>query len=59
MRESQKKIAPAAKTVEAIVFLLLSAVDTDLTLTLIPPVPKPIDDTRPCIHSVLPRVLLQ
>ena len=46
MREGQKKIAPTAKTVEAIVFLLLSAVDTDLALTLIPPVPKPIDDAR-------------
>ena len=33
-----KKIAPTAKTVEVIVFLLLSAVDTDLTLTLIVPV---------------------
>ena len=44
--KSQKKIAPTAKTVEAIVFLLLSAVDTDLALTLIPPVPKPIDDAR-------------
>ena len=33
-----KKDLPTAKTVEAIVFLLLSAVDTDLTLTLIVPV---------------------
>ena len=40
MREGQKKIAPTAKTVEVIVFLLLSAVDTDLTLTLIVPVPE-------------------
>ena len=35
-----KKIAPTAKTVEVIVFLLLSAVDTDLPLTLIVPVPE-------------------
>ena len=35
-----KEIAPTAKTVEAIVFLFLSAVGTDLTLTLIVPVPE-------------------
>ena len=40
MREGQKKIAPTAKTVKAIVFLFLLATDTDLTLTLIVPVPE-------------------
>ena len=43
MREGQKKIAPTAKTVEAIVFLFLLATDTDLTLTLIVPVLEALD----------------
>lgn len=46
-RGKQKKIAPAAKTVEAIMFLFLSAVGTDLVLTLILPVPKTMNDARP------------
>lgn len=41
-----KEIAPGAKTVEAIMFLFLSAVGTDLALTLISPVPKTIDVTQ-------------
>ena len=50
-----KKIAPTAKTVEVIVFLLLSAVDTDLTLTLIVPVLEALDViSRFISHSLGP-----